>query len=480
MLEKWLAIINNTTGANAHIIYVDTNAADDTNSGQTLALAKKTIDGVAGALSVTSAGDMIVIMPGTYAETVTVDMAITIIGWDRDTTIIAYDGDGHSLAYSTDDVTLKNVTVKAGTSASNCGVFAINRSRLAFENVYFSTETTNIVNSPFLLTNGTGHNFKDCEVSAFTTGCKMGSGSIENMTFACGGDVNSIVTGIKATGRVVINGGVFSITQIPKYDGNSGNNTRYILYADGADAKITITDSFLDLSLGSADGGDGYCIGTDGDGETVFCNRCVMDVTEDGGGGAVKDLNVATGSTVYLRDCSWAGTYDGEGTVNQYQSVNAVLVGSATPGSLSAAIPDTPTAGSIYERVKSMDELTEASGDGDLAAIKANTIDIDGHAIDAYNSALDAYTSASANTSLINALVAGTVTALKASTGWTAGDTMTLAGSFKVVTAILAGNIRSKEGSDTIKEILDPDDGTTVIAEVTISKTTPYRQLTVL
>jgi hypothetical protein len=61
-------------------------------------------------------------------------------------------------------------------------------------------------------------------------------------------------------------------------------------------------------------------------------------------------------------------------------------------------------------------------------------------------------------------------------TGATAGGTWTLAKALKVITARLAGKIRLKSGSTTILEVLDADDETTVIDEVTLSPTTPFRQ----
>ncbi|HUS74350.1 MAG TPA: hypothetical protein VMY06_14925 [Sedimentisphaerales bacterium] len=50
----------------------------------------------------------------------------------------------------------------------------------------------------------------------------------------------------------------------------------------------------------------------------------------------------------------------------------------------------------------------------------------------------------------------------------------------KVLAAWSLGLARDKVGFPGVQEILDPDDGVTVIAEVTMSKTTPYRQVTVL
>ena len=71
------------------------------------------------------------------------------------------------------------------------------------------------------------------------------------------------------------------------------------------------------------------------------------------------------------------------------------------------------------------------------------------------------------------------VTALMADTGITEGGTMTFEKLMKILAAWIAGNWRSKSGSTTVKELLDADDGATVILEMTPKVTTPYRTITV-
>lgn len=50
----------------------------------------------------------------------------------------------------------------------------------------------------------------------------------------------------------------------------------------------------------------------------------------------------------------------------------------------------------------------------------------------------------------------------------------------KLLSAWLMGLARDKSGSPGVQEVLDPDDGSTPIAEVTMSTSTPYRTLTIL
>ena len=72
------------------------------------------------------------------------------------------------------------------------------------------------------------------------------------------------------------------------------------------------------------------------------------------------------------------------------------------------------------------------------------------------------------------------VTTLFASTGVTAGGTWSFSKVMKVVNAFAAGMWRDKAVEPTTKELLDPDDGTTVILEAVLSSTTPYVSITVL
>lgn len=49
----------------------------------------------------------------------------------------------------------------------------------------------------------------------------------------------------------------------------------------------------------------------------------------------------------------------------------------------------------------------------------------------------------------------------------------------RILKAWAVGDWRLKSGTTNIYELLDPDDGSTVIAEMTLSETTPYRTITV-
>ena len=71
------------------------------------------------------------------------------------------------------------------------------------------------------------------------------------------------------------------------------------------------------------------------------------------------------------------------------------------------------------------------------------------------------------------------ITALKVSTGYTAGGTSTFAEVMKINVAFAAGTWQAKSGVPGTRQILDADNGSTVIFEVASSETTPYKTVTI-
>ena len=63
-------------------------------------------------------------------------------------------------------------------------------------------------------------------------------------------------------------------------------------------------------------------------------------------------------------------------TLDALNDLSAPQVKTEVDNALDTAIPATPTADSINERIKAIDDLTQAGGPGDLAAILADTADI--------------------------------------------------------------------------------------------------------
>ena len=71
------------------------------------------------------------------------------------------------------------------------------------------------------------------------------------------------------------------------------------------------------------------------------------------------------------------------------------------------------------------------------------------------------------------------VSGIFSKTGITEGGTWDFAKAIKIMMAWTMGLARDKSGEDGVVEILDPDDGETVIAELTRSDSTPYKTVTV-
>lgn len=119
--------------------------------------------------------------------------------------------------------------------------------------------------------------------------------------------------------------------------------------------------------------------------------------------------------------------------------------------------------------------IIAASGDDRFTAgalQNAPTAEMDAGELHA---ALDSYT----NKDDYKLLAVDVVTALMADTGFTVGGTMNYEKLLKILAAWVSGNWRDKSGEDDIKELLDADDKATVILEMTLSKTTPARLITV-
>ena len=72
------------------------------------------------------------------------------------------------------------------------------------------------------------------------------------------------------------------------------------------------------------------------------------------------------------------------------------------------------------------------------------------------------------------------VTALMNDTGITQGGTWTFEKLMNVMAAAFSGKRQLKSGETNVYEFLDPDDGATVVFEMTASKTSPYFTFSVL
>ncbi len=128
-------------------------------------------------------------------------------------------------------------------------------------------------------------------------------------------------------------------------------------------------------------------------------------------------------------------------------------------------------------------DVTPASG-GDATEAKQDTIITATTAIqdetDKLNNMIDE--DSAGNEFTVTALTnsaAVVVAALMADTGFTAGGTMTYEELLQLLAGMVAGTWRDKPADSTKQELLDADDDSTVLLEIDLATTTPYKQATI-
>ena len=132
-------------------------------------------------------------------------------------------------------------------------------------------------------------------------------------------------------------------------------------------------------------------------------------------------------------------------------------------------------------------DVTPASG-GDATEAKQDTIIAAGVAIqeetDKLNNMIDEDSAGNEFTAaaLINSAsgsAAAVVAALMAHAGFTTGGTMTVEELYQLLAGIAAGTWRDKPTDSTKQELLDADDDSTILLEIALATTTPYKQVTI-
>ncbi len=179
------------------------------------------------------------------------------------------------------------------------------------------------------------------------------------------------------------------------------------------------------------------------------------------------------------RDSQTAVALVDTGHLGRYSNAGAITIEAGDTVKISIG-------GAYLSSAEYIPDVTVANPDdckADVSAIAADVAGLNGDAMRGTNGANTvvpdvAGTAATLIAALNNVTAGEVVTALLASTGVTVGGTWTFATLLKVLAAWAAGNARSK--SATVDEILDPDNETTVIAEVTLSKTTPFKTVEIL
>ena len=134
-------------------------------------------------------------------------------------------------------------------------------------------------------------------------------------------------------------------------------------------------------------------------------------------------------------------------------------INAAVDAALDTAIPGSPTANSINERIAAIDDLTQASGDGDLAAILADTGELQTDDVPGLIAALENLSAAEVNTQVdaaLNTAIPGSPTADSINQRVAAVDDLTQASGAGDLAAILAdtgGGVALADGAITAAKI---------------------------
>ena len=173
--------------------YVDGVNGSDNNDCKTSQTACKTIG---HAISLASSGDTIMVAPATYAENLTINFSLKIIGSDATTTIVDGNQAGTviTIASPTAVVTLSKLTIRNGNSYDGGGIYnpgtlTVNQSTVTGNEGYEGGAIYNANHATLTVTNST--------ITA--NSAATGSG-IENQQFGALTITNSTISGNNATG----------------------------------------------------------------------------------------------------------------------------------------------------------------------------------------------------------------------------------------------------------------------------------------
>jgi hypothetical protein len=323
------------------IWYVDDAAGSDTNDGHSIDTALLT---VGAAVTAAVDGDTIIVLAGSYAETVAVSKSLTLIGTGTDTVIT---GATSAVTVTADSVELHKLRLVS--TGSNPGIDAT--AEHAFLKVHDveiqSTADWCIEGSS---SNNTSWDIQRCELASSYSGIKFGGGGVAKIS-----DVNFILDGTSASGVNVVGIEVVTVGGIPKgratitncllrlrrVETGAGEGCIGVLCTDTS-SFVSVVDSYIQAQLTGA--AIGNCFGIRGD--TVSVRGCQI-LTLTGGAGLIYDLSssdtiVAT-NTVYDRTKTsgtvlgdYSPTVDLVDTVTYekcHEILMATLLGVADPAS---------------------------------------------------------------------------------------------------------------------------------------------------
>jgi hypothetical protein len=289
---------------------------------------------IGGALAAASAGDTIVVMPGTYTENNTITISVNIT---------AYDGDG-----------LANVTI--------IGQFAVSTAITVFlSNLFLQTNSATI-----LAVSGSVASIVNCTNCYFNvtnfTGINHSSSSASSSVnlYNCSGNTSSNGFGLHATSSA----GVLSY-----FGCNFTNSLSTSAFSNNSAGTVSINNSSFTNSFQTS--GTGGILFNNSEINTATFNRITLNAQSTGIhncfnssfiSGSTSPININSGSTVLMSLCnitsSNTNAITGAGTLN-YSGLSfsgtssGINVTTQVGGLLQGGVFQAPSAGFIGEQIRS-------------------------------------------------------------------------------------------------------------------------------
>lgn len=468
---------------------------------------------IGAAVAAASNGDTIIIWPGDYDENVDLDTAnksLTLQGTHRRLSkIIPATGTGIT---AENDCAFYNLAVEAiQINAAGVGIKAQLKNNIIIDNcdIYGGADGV------YTVAVSESHQniwINNCRIRAKFDGANLAGGEYRGIICT---NTMFITEGTYGTGeaaRALVGSGYAVFKNCMFIADRDDTSSEDIGGVSWAGRKAIFTDCVFNVLGGDNVTGAAYGLKTLGNATQtrVLLSRCNISTECANAGTGPFDLYAYEG-TITHNSCSFSTSDDNSGTGTLINEIASVL---------NTAIPGSPTAHSINERVKAIDDKLPSR-----AYLRGTTYDtglLDGSdganiegqcedAIETYN--LDRLLKLAispghiTDNSLFAKLVsksgtatwsdyinttdslqavrdnqvsaAAFVSALMADTGVTAGGTWTYEEWCKIVGAYLIGTWRDKSGADSlVQEILDPEDDATVIMELSASATSPYKTTT--
>jgi len=537
-------------GDSAHVFHV-AKSGNDGNGGLAqqypVALAADAKLTVGGALAAAAAGDTIVVWPGEYDEAVDASAkSIQLIGAHRTKSIITNAGANTvkvDIGSLVQNITIKNTDAgKALTVEDECRVIDCTVLSTGIDAVYGPGAKRLTIKGCYIY----------CRYDALFIGrdAYIADSLIATDGAYTGTGVARAITSGQEWGSVVIdNCRIYAWPAFDKGISTGPFGTVYTsarsLYALTAIKYVTIKNSVIIASgyilpsskEGSACTGDAYAVSSM---TKLSMDNCIVFAETDSNQASKTahafsgiDTGIITNTTINSRSDGASGVVEDFHNVLFY--LNNVHYDSSKVGdgatvytldnALNTAIPGSPTADSINERVAAIDnklpsaDYLAGTSTATGADAQVDVRKIDGEATNGYNAtlklkqldiqtnvlgaaAIRAVGSLGDGMSLagggengaglhldgvladivaaeIAAIPAAAAAAVLAKTGASQGGTWSVGKILNISASILAGKWAYKSGSTSIVEVFDIENGTTVIAEMTFSENSPFRQMSV-